>query len=127
MIQHGETGARTRFGCRFSSTKKLVHGNEFVASVEESESREKRDRDLNSVLTLSDRQHLHDYGERKGELAVRGENAAQKRLAEAEADLEIRRWQQKSSERALYETHRELESQRLELHQANQWADQFQK
>ena len=104
-----------------------MHGNEFVASVEESESREKRDRDLNSVLTLSDRQHLHDYGERKGELAVRGENAAQKILAEAEADLEIRRWQEKSSERALYETHRELEAQRLELHQANQWADQFQK
>ena len=37
------------------------------------------------------------------------------------------RWEQKSSEVALHETHRELESQRLQLHQANQWADQAQR
>ena len=31
------------------------------------------------------------------------------------------------SDIALYDPHRELESQRLELHQANQWADQAQR
>ena len=54
----------------FPSTRKLTQGNECVAG---SVSREKRDRDLNSVRTLSDRQHFHDYLERKAELTVRGE------------------------------------------------------
>ena len=57
----------------FSSTRKLAQGNESVASVEGSVLREKRDRDLNSVRTLSDRQHFHDHLERKAELTVRGE------------------------------------------------------
>ena len=54
-------------------------------------------------------------------------NAAEKRPSEPEADMEMRRWEKKSSERALYETHRELASQRLQLHRANQWADQAQR
>ena len=37
--------------------------------------------------------------------------------------MESRIWEQKSSEIALYETNRELESLRLELPQANQWAE----
>ena len=57
----------------FPSTRKLAQCNESVASVEGSVLREKRDRDLNSVRTLSDRQHFHDYLERKAELTVRGE------------------------------------------------------
>ena len=40
--------------------------------------------------------------------------------------MEIRSWEQKSSEIALLET-RELESQRLQMHQANQVADQPQR
>ena len=47
---------------------------------------------LNSVRTSQDRQNRHGYLERKAELAVRGESAAQKRSTEA------------------YETHRELEA-----------------
>ena len=39
-----------------------------------------------------------------------------------EADEDIRRWEQRGSEIALYESCRELESQRLQLHQANIWA-----
>ena len=50
-----------------------MQGNETVASVEGSVLREKRDRELNSVRTLSDRQHFHDYLERKAEFTVRGE------------------------------------------------------
>ena len=76
----------------FSGTGK-VQGNEFVASVA---SRRKRDRDLNRVRTCSEGQHLHDYLERKAELALRGESAVQRRLTDAEADLEVRRWEQKN-------------------------------
>ena len=108
------------------STRKLVQSNESVANVEEHLKMWKGDRDVKSVQRLSNRQHLHDYLGRKAELPVRGESAAHRRITE-EADLEIRRWEQKSSEIALYETRRELESQRLELHQANQWGDQARK
>ena len=41
--------------------------------------------------------------------------------------MEKRRCEQKSSEIASYETLRELESQRLRLHQANPWADKAQR
>ena len=88
---------------------------------------EGKNRDLDSVQTLSERQNLHFYLEQKAESTVQEENAAQKRLSEVEADVEIRRWEQKSSKMALYETDRELESHRLELHQANQRADQAQR
>ena len=53
--------------------------------------------------------------------------SAQTRLSEAEADMEVRRWEKRRSDLALYETNRELESQRLELNQSNRWADQAQK
>ena len=60
-----------------------VQGNEFVANVGESMLRGKRDHNLDSVSTMSDRQNLHDYLERKAESAVRGQIEAQKRLSEA--------------------------------------------
>ena len=40
---------------------------------------------------------------------------------------DIRNWEQSNADIALHETNRELESQRLELHQADQWADQAQR
>ena len=88
----------------------------------------KRDRELESVQTLSERHHSHVYLEQKAELAVRRERAAQRRLSETEADMEIRNWEeQKSFDMALCETNRELQPQRLELYHANQWADQAQR
>ena len=57
-----ETGVRTQLAdydsvaSSFSSTRKLAADHEPVAIVEESVSREKRDRDLNVVQTLKDRQ-----------------------------------------------------------------------
>ena len=110
-----------------SRTWKLVRGNESIASVEDSVPRGKRDRDLVSGQTLSERENLHVHREQKAESAVRGECAGQKRLSEAETDMEIRIWEQRNSEMALYETNRELESHRLELHQANQCGDQAQR
>ena len=99
-----------------------MRGNESIASVEDSVPRGKRDRDLDSAQTLSERANLHVYLEQKAESAVRGECAAQKRLSEAETDMEIR-----NSEMALYETNRELESHRLEFHHSNQYGDQAQR
>ena len=55
------------------------------------------------------------------------ECAAQKRFSEAEAEMDIRNWEQRDADIALHETSRELESHRLELHQANQWADEREK
>ena len=49
-----------------------------------------------------------------------------KKLSEAEAEMDTRNWEQRNADIALYETNRELESQRLELYQANKWADQAQ-
>ena len=51
-----------------------------------------RDRVLNSVQTRSEMQNLHVYLKQKAESVVRGENAAQKRLSEAEVDMEFRSW-----------------------------------
>ena len=60
-------------------------------------------------------------------MAMQGESAVQRRISDAEADLEIRRWEQGESEFALYKTHQKLESRRMEQHQTNQWADQAQR
>ena len=70
---------------------------------------------LESVRNQSERRNLHVYLEQKAELASRGEEAAQKILSKAEADMEIRNWEKRNSDIALYETKQELESQRLQL------------
>ena len=98
-----------------------VRGDVSSVSVEETFSKGKRIRDLKRVQPLSERQNLHVYIEEKAELAVGRECAAQRRLSETEADMEIRSWERKSSDMSLCETNRELKSQRLELYQANQW------
>ena len=110
-------------------SRKVLRGNASNLSVEEMYSNGKRDRDLESVRTLSERKDMHVYLEQKAELAVRQECAAQKRLSEAEAEagMDMRNWEQRNADIALYEIKRELESQRLELYQANQWADQAQR
>ena len=50
-----------------------------------------------------------------------------KDLSEAATEREIKDWEKRSSEIAPYESQPELESQRMRLHQANQWADQAQR
>ena len=72
--------------------------------------------------TLSERRNLHVYLEQKAEVAARSRRkcAAQRRSPEAEADMDIRNWEQRDADFAVYETNREFESQRLELHQSNQ-------
>ena len=52
--------------------------HETVVSVEESVSRGERNRDLNVVQTLKDRQNLHNFLERKAELAFEEESQLRK-------------------------------------------------
>ena len=80
-----------------AGTKKLGRRDESISSVEGTLTRGRRDRDLESVQTLSERRNLHAYVERKAELAVRGENLAQQRLFEAEADVEVKIWEKRNS------------------------------
>ena len=77
--------------------------------------------------TLRDRQNLHEFLEQQAQLAVLGENAAQRKLTEAESDMEIKKWERRNSECALYESQCEIESQRHQWRQASQWADQAQR
>ena len=104
-----------------------MRGNESIASVAGTLSRRKRDQDLESAQTLSERRNVHVYLERKAELAFERECAAQKRFSEAEGEMDVRNWEQRNADIALNETNRELESQRLELYPANQWADHIQR
>ena len=52
---------------------------------------------------------------------------AQQRLFEAEADVEVTHWEKRQSDISLYGINQEFESQRLQLQQANHWADQAQR
>ena len=98
-----------------------------VSNLFRSVSKGKRDRDQNVVQTLRDRQNLHIILERKAGLAVRGEKLAQQRLYEAEADVEVKHWEKRNSDIALYGINQEFESQRFQLQQASRWADQAQR
>ena len=97
-----------------------MRGSASNASDERIMSGGNRNRDLESVQTLCERQILHAYLVQEAGLAVQGECAAQKRLSEAEAEMDIRNWEQRHADIALHENNRELESQRLELYQSNQ-------
>ena len=83
--------------------------------------KEKRDRHLEGVRFLSERKDLHVYFEQKSDLLVREVCAAWR---QSEVDMETRKFERRSSDMFLFETNRDLESQRLELHQVYQWADQ---
>ena len=69
---------------------------------------------------MSERRNLHEYLENEVERAFRRKCVAQKRLSEAEVEMDRRSWERRNSDIALYETSQQLESQRLELDQANQ-------
>ena len=60
----------------WSRTWKILRGSASNAGVEGTLSSGKRDRDLESVQTLSERRNLHVYLEQKAEFAVQGKCAA---------------------------------------------------
>ena len=63
---------------------------------------------------------------RKLNWPVQEECTAQKRSSEAEAEMDIRNWEQRDADLALCETEN-LSLRGLQLHQANQCADQAQR
>ena len=96
-------------------------GSGSVSTTDEPLMTGKRDRGESIGQSMRDRENLHKILERKAESSIQGENEAQKNYQRLKADVEIRRWEQRSSEIALHESYRELETQRLQLLQANIW------
>ena len=58
----------------------------------------KRDRDTNVMHSLKDRENLQQILERKVDSAVRGEMMAQRKLYEAEDEVEARDWERRNSD-----------------------------
>ena len=104
-----------------------------VISVGQSMSRTNRRNSLrsNSHQTqkefYSDERDLREHLERRARHASLGENSAQRKFFSTECNMEIQNMERRNSEYALIESQRELESQRLQLSEANQRADQAQR
>ena len=75
----------------------------------------------------SDERDLREHFERRAQQAIHGENSVQRKLYSTELNTEIKNLERRNSEYALFESQRELESQRRQLPMANQWADQAQR
>ena len=90
-------------------------------NVEKSVLKGKRDGNLGSVTNsererfLSERQNLHDYLEREARRALQGECISQRRLSEAEVEMDRKSWERRNSDMASYETNRQLVAQQMEL------------
>ena len=103
-----------------------------VISVAESMSKKSRRNSIgsHSLQThrefYSDGRDLREDLERRAQQAVLGEKSAQRKLDLTEYNLEIQNLGRRNSEYALIESRRELESQRRQLLEASQWADQAQ-
>ena len=123
---HRETVARQR-------ERETQEREGSVISVAESMSKKSRRNSIrsHSLQThrefYSDERNLREDLERRAEQAVLGDNSAQRKLYLTEYDLEIQNLERRNSEYALIESRRELESQRRQLLEANQWADQAQR
>ena len=104
-----------------------------VTSVAESVSRKSRRNSTrsHSLQTqrefFSDERDLREHLERRAQKAILGENSVQRKLYSTEYDMEIQNLERRNSEYALFESQRELESQRLQLLQDIHWTDQAQR
>ena len=79
-----------------ASDRTRFRDNSTVVSVEELMSRRKRE--------LRDMKNLHEFLERQTQLAVFSEIHFQRKLSEAESDMEIKEWERRFSEFALCES-----------------------
>ena len=73
-----------------------------------SQSKGKRDRDMNVVHSLNERENIQQVLERKVDFAVRGERVAQQELCEAQSEVEAKNWEKKNSEIAFREINQEF-------------------
>ena len=74
---------------------------------------------------LPEQRDIHDFLEKKTDHAFQGKFAAQTILFEAQSVLDRSEWLMRNDDIALYETGMRPQSQRMELHQANQLTDQI--
>ena len=70
--------------------------------------------------------YLRGHLERRAQRSILGENSVQRKLYSTEYELQIQNSERRNSEFALIESRREFESQRRQILEANQWADQAQ-
>ena len=56
---------------------------------------------------MRDRQNLHEFLERQAHTAIQGELNSQRKLTEAETGTEVKEWERRNSEFALYQSQRE--------------------
>ena len=104
-----------------------------VISVAESMSRKSRRNSTwsHSLQThrefYSDERDLREHLEQRAQQAIFGENSVQRKCFSTEHHMEILILERRNSEYALIESQRELQSERRQLLEANQWADQDQR
>ena len=67
-----------------------------------------RDRDTNTVHSLSDKENLQKILERKVDLAVRGERETQQKMYQAEAEVEARNWDKQRQDSAFQEINKRI-------------------
>ena len=104
-----------------------------VISVAESMSRKSRQNSTrgHSLQSrkefYSDERDLGEHLQRRAQQAVHGKTSAQRKLHLTQYDMEIQILERRNSEYALFESQRELESQRQQLLEASEWAEQAQR
>ena len=126
IFNSGESLAKTqRYGVRRNLCEVLSHFQmsknrcDKVNEIENSR--------MCNFLKCLDKRSLHEYLEKKAERAFEGEFAAQKRCFEVQAGMDGGEWQRQNAEIPLYETSRQLQSQKMELSQAPPWIEQAQR
>ena len=75
----------------------------------------------------SDGWDLLEHLQRRAQQAIIGENSIQRNFYLNEYKMELQKLERRNSEYALFESQRELESQRRQLLKTNEWADQAQR
>ena len=99
---------------------KVELDREFVATtLFSSQSKGKRDRELNFVHALRDRVNLQKILERKVYLVVQGQKEAQQKLYQAEAEIEAKNWEKRNRDYSFEEINQEFVSHRFRLNQAS--------
>ena len=89
------------------------------------QSKGNRGRDTNVVHSLKDGENLQKILERKVDSDGRGEMMAQRKLYEAEAEVEARNWEKREIPTVLFR--RSIKNLSLSDYQASRWADQGQR
>ena len=76
---------------------------------------------------FSDERDLREHFERRAQQDFLGETSVQRKLYSTECNMEIQNLERRNSEYSLFESQRELESQRRQSLKANHWADKAQR